>query len=363
MSSRTPGFTSIRPRSNHGHLSGAQPHVSGSPDRSATIVTQLVGADTHGLLALGEALRSRAAYVSEMRDNTSGLVTSLAWNGAVADDFLAIWRVSHGPKFDSAASFLITAAETIARNAAEQQGTSASAPAESTIDITAAAREHLGERITSPTFALSAYQEALRLEVGDAAFDDWLKNNGKSFRLLGEAAVGISFMSNFLEDAAQHPDLPTDERIVHAIGEVALKYAADKGISQAMQWAGMAIAGVFTAGAGVLVGRAVGWLAGQVATAGFHYLDDQYQVTDKGADLMLEGYRNVRDNPDPYLRSIPGIGPAIVAGTDAWAAAAEVAPVVAEFGHNLSEATATSREAAGEAIEHLLNGTIALLVD
>ena len=337
--------------------------MHGSLGPASTTMTQMVGADTEELLALGEALRSKAALVSEMHDSTSGIVNSLAWNGAVADDFVALWSVSHGPKFDSAVAFLIEAAETLTRNAADQLAASAAGAPASASDDGASLSEHLGERFTGPGFAMNAYEEALRSQIGDTEFDDWLRNNGKSFKLLGDVAGGINLMSNFLEDAAQHPNLPTDERIVHAIGEVALKYAADKGISEAMQWAGVAIAGLFTAGAGVLVGKAVGWLAGQVATAGFHYLDDRYQVTDKGADLMLEGYREVRDNPDLYLRSVPGIGPAVLAGAEAWDAATDVAPIIAEFGGSVSDAASSSKEAVGQAIDDLLNGTIAVLVE
>ena len=326
-------------------------------------MTQLVGADPEELLALGEALRSKAARVTEIHDSTSGLVNSLAWSGADADDFLALWSVSYGPKFDSAAAFLVAAAETLTRNAADQVAASSAGSTESATDNGASLGLHLTERFTSPNIALSAYENALQAQMGDVEFDDWLRNNGKSFKILGDVAGGVNFMSSFLEDAAQHPELPTDERIVHAIGEVALKYAADKGISEAMQWAGVAIAGVFTAGAGVLVGKAVGWLAGQIATAGFHYLDDNYQVTDKGADLMLEGYRNVRDNPDLYLQAVPGIGPAVLAGAEAWDAAVELSPVIAELGETVSDTAATSKAAVGHAVDDLLNGTIAVLMD
>lgn len=326
-------------------------------------MTQLVGADTEELLALGETFRCKAALVSEIHLSTSGIVTSLAWNGAVAEDFAEVWSVSHGPKFDSAAAFLIAAAETLTRNAAEQLAASAAAATEATGDDGARLSENLTERFTSPKFTLSAYQEALRIQMGDVEFDDWLRNNGRLFGLLGDVTTGVNFMSDFLEDAAQHSDLPTDERIVHALGEVALMYAADKGISEAMQWAGVAIAGLFTAGAGVLVGKAVGWLVGQIATAGFHYLDDEYQLTDRGADFMLEGYREVRDNPDPYLRSLPGVGPAVLAGSQAWDAAVDVAPVVAELGESASNATSASKQAIGHAMDDLMSGTIKLLVN
>lgn len=326
-------------------------------------MTQMVGAAPDELLNLGETFRSKAALVSEMRDSTSGIVNSLAWNGAVADDFVALWSVSHGPKFDSATAFLIEAAETITRNAAEQVDASAAGTQEPVADPGAPLGQHLTDKFSSPNFALSAYQEALRLQMGDADFDDWLRSNGKLFKFLGSVASGINLMSNFLEDAAQHPSLPTDERIVHAIGEVALKYAADKGISEALQWAGIAIAGLFTAGAGVLVGKAVGWLAGQIATAGFRYLDDEYQLTDKGADLMLESYRDIRDNPEQYLRAVPGIGPAVLAGAEVWDAAVDVAPALAEFGDSVAEGASASKDAVDHAIDDLLNGTIAALVD
>lgn len=320
-------------------------------------MTQMAGADPEALLALGETFRRKATLVSEIRDSTSEIVNSLAWTGADADGFLALWSVSYGPKFDSAAAFLIDAAEALTRNAAEQTAASAGGPA-GFADEGANLNEHLTERFTSPNFALSAYEEALRSQMGDIEFDDWLRNNGKLFKFLDDFARGVNLMSNFLEDAVQHPDLPTDERIVHAIGEVALKYAAEKGISEAMQWAGAAIAAVFTAGAGVLVGRAVGWLAGQVATAGFHYLDEKYQVTDQGADLILEGYRNVRDNPDQYLRAVPGIGPAVLAGAEAWDAATDLAPLIAEFGESVSDAASASRETVSHAIDDLMDATI-----
>jgi hypothetical protein len=324
-------------------------------------VNQLVGADPAALRDLSDLLHSKAHRLHQMQESTSGFVVSLAWEGAVAEDFLTVWSFAHGPKFEQAAAFLTQAAETLARNAAEQRTTSRETDGSADALTSLGYAQALEDRLLSAGFSLGAAEISMLLNTGNKEFIDWFVDQSATFKNLSKVVGGGSLLSDFLKDAAEHNALPFDERVVHAVGETALKYASDKGISQAMQWGGAALVALFTAGAGALAGRAVGWLAGEGLGALFSHYDDKRQLTDKGADALTEIYRNVRDDPEPYLRAVPFAGSAMVGAPQTWDLATNLVPRIGEVGSHLTDAASDAQEQVENVVSDIRDTTTEII--
>lgn len=320
-------------------------------------MSQLVGADPAALDGFSELLHTKATRLSGMQESSTAAIAALAWEGGVAYEFQTVWALTQAPRFNEAAAFLTAAAQTLTRHAAEQRAASAGPQLalqdQDSTDFAATVRD----RLVNARFALEGTELALLLKIGNRDTIEWFLSNADLFRVLTTVASGGSLISDFLTDAVQNPHLPTDERIVHAISETGLRYAAEKGISQAMQWTGSAVAGLLTAGVGLVAGRAIGWLIGEALGSGFRYLDDEHGVTDTGADALTDFYRDVRDEPEDYLRMLPVVGPALPGALDTWELATELAPSLEHGADDLAESVGETTTSLGEAVDDIIDGT------
>jgi hypothetical protein len=275
------------------------------------MATQLLGASPSHLLGLGDQMSNTANQLAGLCDNTERLVVALAWRGGVADAFVSDWYGTLQVRLRGVADDLHQTGANLAVQAQEQEVASAHSRA-----ATEGFLPDVAQRYGHPRTLINSQI----LVAGEVLNDSVLATLKSVARSLG----GLDAVALFTADIAEHPELSDPvEAGLHGLVEVGLTVAAEHGISQASIWLGTALGGLLV-GVGALAGRAVGWLAGELATVVFQKLDQRFELIDTGADLAVATFRYFRDNPRELVAHIPGIGLAITQGLALWETASEL---------------------------------------
>lgn len=271
-----------------------------------------VGADVDQLERAASQLRLSADQLDAHGSSLTSILRSVAWIGGVATRFLANWHGTSRPRLVNASAFLREAAATLEQNARDQRAVSAHAPAESIAPVppvSIVADEPLG------------LVEGLLDGFGDAqSLGEWLAGAAPSFARIGLGDDLIDFVTspkfisslelidqgldvgsllvNFVQDFVDNPGLATDERLVHALADAALRFGVTEGIDKGATWLTAAIGTTLLPGLGTVVGSALGHVVGMaaetVAGEALDALDDAADVIDHGANLVVDGFNALK---------------------------------------------------------------------
>lgn len=262
------------------------------------MATTIVGADPQALHATAAQFREDSLTLLRLLAECDRLLSAMSWTGGDHVSFTLAWQYGDRLRLCTAAESLRDAATHLDRQAREQEETSA--PAESggtTIDVSSA----LSSELSNLSTYVGAAELRAVLAIGDEAVALSIL---RAIRTLQMAKLGLDvdlLLSDLVADLAEHPDLPADERAVHAVTEAALRYGADKGLTQLGQWGGAALLGLI-AGPAAIVGRAAGFFVGRALAVIFRAVDSGVGLTSAVADTVVNLYRDVRDEPLQTLR-------------------------------------------------------------
>ncbi|HRE03257.1 MAG TPA: hypothetical protein PLV68_18310, partial [Ilumatobacteraceae bacterium] len=136
--------------------------------------------------------------------------------------------------------------------------------------------------------------EGLLAVLGNDQLMGFIKGAGVVLDIVG---VIVDFATDYID----HPNLPTDERIIHALYDTALRFAMSEGVEAGVTWL-MAAAGsvvpVLGTAVGAAVGKVVGWALGEAVEFGLDKLDEHTDFVDKYADTVVEGYRAAKQGAE-----------------------------------------------------------------
>ncbi|MDJ0770129.1 MAG: hypothetical protein QNJ12_15110 [Ilumatobacter sp.] len=297
------------------------------PTPSTPTGAAVLGADPDELDRAASRLRAAADELDGSSASLTATLRSVAWVGGVATRFTGHWHGSHRPRVASTSQFLREAAGGLTANAAEQRAASASGrsaapgPAATPGPTTAPAGDHrdtaddlerrLGQveatlgQLGTARADLATVADHLRQLAEHGAADRIidLLNDDTFVQLLKTAEVAIDageFVVDLLQDVVDHPELPLDERIVHALADASLRFGVEEGIEHGVTFLTATVTTALVPAFGALlapvVSRVAGELAGALAGEAFEALDDAVDVVDWGADRAVDVYQDIKDS-------------------------------------------------------------------
>lgn len=269
----------------------------------------MYGADVAELRALAARMDDAAASLRSISGTLQAEVTQARWDGPDAGMFLQQWNRTHRTQLLAVVEALGEAGDRLERNAADQERTSGATGGSSIPDP--CIDPDAGDDLEIPGWlrdllddlglgreAIKTLLDLFRSAFGDDAFSKLgdmlspaLVSGLKALDVLFDVAgVVMDLATDFLENI----DLPIDERIVHALGETAVRFALDAGVDEAAKWLGGIIGSPIPV-VGPIVGVAAGCVIGHVLGEALDALNNQFGIIDGGADaiadLLLESYR------------------------------------------------------------------------
>lgn len=304
--------------------------------------TTLVGADADELERIATSLRSAADELDGHAGSVTATLRSVAWVGGVATRFGSNWNGGHRPRIISTAQYVRDAAAQLDRNAAEQRqasqsgtggsGGAAVPPGGTTPGGTtpggttpggttpgggssgpipdSESPEYLG-RIEDLLGSLGLARDQIEM-VADLA--ERFKDSGEVGKLLdlltddnfatflkgaGHVLDAGSVIVDAVTDFAENPDLPFDERIVHALADTAVRFGLNQGMEFAAEWLAGAATTALLPGFGAIlapfVGDIAGAIAGEVMDVVVDAIDGATDAVDAVADAVVAAYREVKD--------------------------------------------------------------------
>lgn len=286
--------------------------------------TTMYGADADELERIAGTLRSAADELDGHAGSVTTTLRSVAWVGGVATRFGANWIGGHRPRIVSTAEYVRVAAARLDRNAAEQRragravgGTGDAAGAVSTNGGTLGSSSSTagGE---SPTLdrlgallgvlghgrgvldALAQHAHVLEGAGVDGLLD--ILTNDDFVALLSGLDTVIEVgdvLVDLVGDFVEHPDLPFDERVVHALADASTRFGIDRGVEYAANFLVQAATTALLPGLGAALAPFAGQAAGAIADAVIgeiiESVDGATDVVDIAADAAVEVYRTLED--------------------------------------------------------------------
>ena len=278
------------------------------------------GANADELDGLATLLDAKAAELDRAYRQLSRQLYSAPWKGSSADRFRSRWCSVHGQQVGSSVSYLRSGSRMLRDNARQQRDASGSGSGTIGAPILTVAPTHKEDRSS----VLDRLDEVLKLLglpgsviseiltmvaiMDDKTVADVVKSLDHPgivtfFNKVGTVLGLAGTVVGFFHDIAEHPNLPTDERIVHAVIETGLKVVEDLGAKEGTQLATQALLGALGSVVPVIgtgTGIAIGFVVGQVVKAGVDFAESHLHLTEKGADLGLEAYQYLKEhNFDP----------------------------------------------------------------
>lgn len=323
--------------------------------------TTMLGADADELERVAVTLRSVADELDGHAGSVTASLRAVAWVGGVATRFGSSWHGGHRPRIAATAQYVRDAAVQLDRNATEQRqassgpggsagpgapnGDPAGSPtggSSSSIDDAAGspALDRLGELLT--TFGLGRdVLEALaeHAHILDGAGvdklldiltnDDFVALLSGLDKVLDVGDVVVNLVSDFVE----HPDLPFDERVVHALADAATRFGIDQGVEYAANFLAQAATTALLPGLGAALAPFAGQAAGAIADAVIGEIidavDGATDFVDIAADAAVEAYRALKDT---FGLVLDAAGAVIDVAGDAIDLAGDAAGAVADAG-------------------------------
>ncbi|MDW3215453.1 MAG: hypothetical protein R8G01_15735 [Ilumatobacteraceae bacterium] len=332
----------------------------------ATMPATMIGADADELERIAGTLRSVADELDSHAGSVTTTLRSVAWVGGVAARFGSNWHGGHRPRIAATAEYVRDAARQLDRNAAEQRqasrgggqaggrggpgptigppvpdpagsgGSSSSigdAPGNPTLD-------RIGDLLT--TFgagrdAVEALAEHAHLLEGAGVDrlldiltdDDFVALLAGLDKVLEVGDVVVDLVSDFVE----HPTLPFDERIVHALADAATLFGIDQGVEYAANFLAQAATTALLPGLGAALAPFAGQAAGAIADAVIGEIvdavDGATDVVDIAADGAVDAYRAFKE---AFGLVLDAAGAVIDVAGDAVDLAGDVAGAVVDAG-------------------------------
>lgn len=283
----------------------------------------LHGADADELERIAGTLRTAADELEGHALSVTTTLRAVAWVGGVATRFGSNWHGGHRPRIVSTAQSVRAAAAQLDRNAAEQRTASLAAGAYGPVGPGPTNDGTLGSSASTTTGAHPGI-ERLRdllgtLGAGSAVLDaladhaDVLDHSGVDElldvlthddfasllsgldRLIEVGDVVVDLVSDFVE----HPDLPFDERVVHALADAATRFGIDRGAEYAANFLAQAATTALLPGLGAALAPFAGQAAGAIADAVIGEIvaavDGATDVVDLAADAAVDAYQALKD--------------------------------------------------------------------
>lgn len=330
--------------------------------------TTLLGADADELERIAGMLRAAADELDGHAGSVTATLRSVAWVGGVATRFGSNWHGGHRPRIASTAQYVRDAAARLDRNAAEQRQASraagGSAPAGSVGSGRAGgAGTSIGDvRPGSPTLdrlgdllstlglgrdvleALSEHAHILDGAGVDTLLDiltddDFVALLSGLDHVLEVGDVVVNLVTDFVE----HPDLPFDERVVHALADAATRFGVDQGVEYAANFLAQAATTALLPGLGAALAPFAGQAAGAIADAVIGQIidavDDATDFVDIAADAAVDAYRALKETFGLVLDAAGAVidvaGDAIDLAGDAAGAIADAGGAVLDVGGDI----------------------------
>ncbi len=304
--------------------------------------TTLLGVDADELDRIAQQLRSAADELDGHAGSLTSALRSVAWVGGVAARFGSQWNSSHRPRIISTSQYVRDAAAQLDRNAAEQRLASRAAAgslggigptppiappggaplgpsvpegtgsggvggSSSSGDQTGSpALDHLGEildRLGLGRDVLELLGEHADLLEGLGvdklldvlSNDDFLAVLEGLDTVLDVGSVVVNLVSDFLD----HPGLPFDERVVHALADAATRFGIDQGVEYAANFLAQAATAALLPGLGAALapfaGKAAGVIADAVIGEIVDIVDGATDFVDIAADAAVEAYQAIKE--------------------------------------------------------------------
>ena len=285
--------------------------------------TTMLGADADELERIANTLRAAADELDGHAGSVTATLRSVAWVGGVATRFGSNWHGGHRPRIASTAQYVRDAATQLDRNAAEQRrasqaaggtggtggpvGSGGAGGSSSSVDAAGSpALDRLGDLIA--TFGLSrdvfeALAEHAHILEGPGVDelldiltnDDFVALLSGLDRVLEVGDVVVDLVSDFVE----HPDLPFDERVVHALADAATRFGIDQGVEYAANFLAQAATTALLPGLGAALAPFAGQAAGAIADAVIGQIvdavDDATDIVDIAADAAVDAYQAIKE--------------------------------------------------------------------
>ena len=314
--------------------------------------TAMHGADADELERIAGTLRSAADELDGHAGSVTTTLRAVAWVGGVASVFGANWSGGHRPRITSTARYVRDAAAQLDHHAAEQRRASqvsdsasggsiargvhaggALGSSSSTADGEIAPIDRLGAVFAALDLghdgleALAQHARALEGVGLDELLDVVTDDDFVSLLAGLDQAIEVGdVLVDLVGDFVEHPDLPFDERIVHALADAATRFGINQGVEHAARFLAQASTTALLPGLGAALAPFAGQAAGAIADAAIGEIvdavDDATGVVDIAADAAVEAYRNL-------VEAFGLVGDAAGAVLDAAAATVGVAADVA----------------------------------
>ena len=314
--------------------------------------TAMHGADADELVRIAATLRAAADELDAHAGTVTTSLRNVAWVGGVAAVFGANWSGGHRPRITSTAQHVRDAAARLHRNAAEQRrasGTGAGASAgrihrdpatggalgssSSTADGELAAIDRLADVFAALDLghdgleAVSQHAQVLD-GTGLDGLLDVVTDDGFVSLLAGlDQAIEVGdVLVDIVGDFAEHPGLPFDERIVHALADAATRFGINQGVEHAARFLAQASTIALLPGLGAALAPFAGQAAGAIADAVIGEItdavDDATGVVDIAADAAVDAYRTLVET---FGLVVDAAGAVLDVAADAAAVAGDVA--------------------------------------
>jgi len=323
----------------------------------ATSIDRMSGADAAELERIAGTLRSAADELDGHAGAVTATLRAVAWVGGVATRYGSNWHGGHRPRIASTAQYVRDAAAQLDRNAAEQRRASQGAggtspgpagPHPSNGDARGGASSPPGspalDRLGDLLDVLGAGRDLLEglaqhAHVLDGAgvdrLLDILTNDDFVSLLAGldEVIGGGDIVVDLVSDFVEHPDLPFDDRVVHALADAATRFGIDEGVEHASNFLAQAATTALLPGLGAVLAPFAGHAAGVIADAVIGEIvdavDGATDIVDLAADAAVEAYRTLKDT---FGLVVDAAGAVIDVAGDAIDLAGDAAGAIADAG-------------------------------
>lgn len=299
------------------------------------------GADADELERVAGALRAVADELDGHAGSVTATLRTVAWVGGVATRFGAHWTGGHRPRITSTAQHVRDAAAQLDRNAAEQRGASrAEDGASGRIGPGATnggalgssspggggsrAIDRLGGLLAALDLgrdhldAMAQHAHVLERAGVDELLDILTADDFTSLLVGLDAAIEVGdVVVDLVGDFLEHPDLPFDERIVHALADAATRFGVNQGVEHAARFLAHAATTALLPGLGVALAPFAAQASAAIADAVIGEIitavDGATDVVDVAADAAVEAYRTLVET---FGLVVDAAGAVLVVATD-----------------------------------------------
>jgi uncharacterized protein YukE len=302
-------------------------------------MNSMYGAEIDALRRAAQELRSEADRLEAEAAALTRQLGAVQWVGGVAVRFSDLWQQAHSPQLVVTSNFLRESATALDRNAAQQESAAASdgrviepplagvgtAPSPSTdpgaADLLAFLMSVLGLSAGAAESLLSLLQKS---KIDVKWLQDFLEKNKTFIGVLDKVFTVADIVTDLVTDMAENPDLPMDERALHAVVEAGVRFALSEGIEKGVEAVttaiGSAIGGPVGAAAGHVIGDLIGGvIADQVEGMADGAVDfvadeavDAYRVAKEGVESVIEVGRDIVEGGQRIVDGAIDVGEKIV---------------------------------------------------